>query len=229
MTSHPTVPYSRPRVDDDELRRRADALYDDLSQRRSVRMFSTDPVPRDVVETCIAIAGTAPSGAHLQPWTFVLVGDPGTKAAMRVAAEEEERAFYAERATDEWLAAVAPLGTDEVKTHLTDAPWVIVVFRHRWQPGPDGERRKTYYSKESVGIACGFLLSALHQVGLATLTHTPSPMTFLRDLLGRPAHEEAELVVPVGWPADDATVPDLSRRERHDILVTVTAPSEETP
>lgn len=215
----PMIPYARPRVADDELRRRAADLHAGLAQRRSVRMFATDPVPRDVVETCVKIAGTAPSGAHLQPWTWVLVGDPATKAAMREAAEAEERDFYATRATPEWLEALAPLGTDDVKTHLTDAPWVAVLFRHRYEVLPDGTRRKNYYSKESCGIAAGFLISALHQVGLATLTHTPSPMGFLRDLLDRPAHEDAELVLPIGWPAENAVVPDIERKPLAEILV----------
>lgn len=151
----------------------------------------------------------------------MLVGDPGVKAAMREAAEVEERDFYATRATPEWLEALAPLGTDDVKTHLTDAPWVVVLFRHRYEVLADGTRRKNYYSKESCGIAAGFLISALHQVGLATLTHTPSPMGFLRDLLGRPANEEAELVLPIGWPAEGAVVPDLARKPLDEILVIV--------
>lgn len=201
------------------LLQRAAALDEHLQQRRSVRMFSTDPVPREVIEHAVRIAASAPSGAHLQPWTWVVVGDNDTKARLRDAAEREERAFYSQRATPEWLAALAPLGTDEIKTHLTDAPWVIVLFRHRWHLAADGSRSKNYYSAESCGIAAGFLLSALHQIGLCALVHTPSPMGFLRELLERPDHEQAFLVIPVGYPADDCVVPDIARKPLGEVAV----------
>lgn len=207
----PPRAYTPPRLPLPETLRRlrdAAALAD---TRRSVRHFSTDPVPREAIELAIRVAGTAPSGAHRQPWHFVAVSDVSTKAAIRAAAEAEERAFYAERATPEWLAALEPLGTDMVKTHLTDAPWLVVVFRRDHDAGPDGPS-KNYYVAESVGIAVGFLLSALHEAGLAALTHTPAPMTFLRKLLGRPANERPYVIIPVGYPAADCTVPDIQRK-----------------
>ncbi len=180
--------------------------------RRSVRAFSPDPVPRAWIEAALAIAGTAPSGAHRQPWHFAVVGDPGLKQRIRHAAEEEERDFYSRRAPAEWLAALAPLGTDEHKEYLEIAPWLIVVFRRDPEVLPDGRTLKNYYVGESVGIAVGFLLQALHRAGLATLTHTPSPMTFLRDLCGRPANEKPFVLIPVGYPAADCRVPDLRRK-----------------
>lgn len=182
-------------------------------------MFSTDPVPREAIEFAIRIAGTAPSGAHKQPWTFVAIGDPERKAKLREEAEKAEREFYERLAPPEWLEALAPLGTDFVKTHLTDAPWLIVVFRHDYEPGPNGERQKNYYMTESVGIAVGFLIQALHRAGLATLTHTPAPMTFLRELCGRPANEKPFLILPVGYPSDDCVVPDLRRKALDEIFV----------
>lgn len=215
----PQIPHRPVRRADDELRRRAAELRETMRTRRSVRHFSREPVPREVVEACVEIAASAPSGAHQQPWTWVLVGDEQRKAQIRAAAEEEERAFYAGRVPEQWLEAVAPLGTDASKPHLTDAPWLLVLLRHRWQPDGEGGRVRTYYSKESCGIAAGFLLMALHQVGLAALTHTPAPMAFLRDLLGRPEHEEPELLIPVGRPHPAATVPDLTRRPLWDVLL----------
>jgi iodotyrosine deiodinase len=182
-------------------------------------MFSTDPVPRELVENAIRSAGTAPSGAHQQPWTFVVVSEPGLKEQIRTAAEREEREFYEHRATAEWLAALDVLGTDWVKTHLTDAPYVVVVFEQAWGLAPNGARRKHYYVRESVGIAVGFLLAALHESGLCALTHTPSPMGFLRDLLGRPANERPYVVIPVGYPAPGATVPDLERKPLEQIAI----------
>jgi nitroreductase len=177
-----------------------------------VRFFASDPVPRELIELAIRTAGTAPSGAHLQPWTFVVVEDAAVKAEIRAAAEAEEREFYERRAPPEWLADLAPLGTDWRKPFLETAPYLIVVFRHAYQQGPDGVRRKTYYSMESVGIATGLLIVALHAMGLATLTHTPSPMEFLNGILGRPEWERPFVLLPVGYPAPDATVPDLHRK-----------------
>ncbi len=161
---------------------------------------------------CIQTAGSAPSGAHQQPWTFVAVSDPGLKRQIREAAEREEYEFYHGRAPGEWLEALAPLGTDEHKTHLTDAPWVVVLFRQVHGGRPDGSKRTYYYTQESCGIAAGFYNAEVHMMGLVTLTHTPNPMGFLADLLGRPAHEKAMLVMPVGYPALDAQVPDLTRK-----------------
>jgi iodotyrosine deiodinase len=184
-----------------------------MQERRSIRMFSTDPVPRELVENAIRVAGTAPSGAHQQPWTFVVVSDPALKAAIREAAEREEREFYEHRATEEWLEAIEPMGTDWVKTHLTDAPYVIVVFEQVYGPG----RRKHYYVRESVGIAVGFLLAALQESGLCALTHTPSPMGFLREVLERPENERPFALIPVGYPAEGAVVPDLERKPLDEI------------
>ena len=207
------MPLSHERLEPDEALRRSRAFLATMQARRSVRMFSPEPVPRELVENAIRAAGTAPSGAHRQPWTFVAVSDPELKARMREAAEREERAFYERRASPEWKAALEPIGTDAVKTHLTDAPWVIVVFEHT--RGADGG--KHYYVRESVGIAVGFLLAAIQESGLCALTHTPSPMRFLRELLGRPAHERPYVVIPVGYPAPDAVVPALERKPLEEI------------
>jgi iodotyrosine deiodinase len=214
-----SVPLDFQRLPPDEMLAEARRLLERMWRRRSVRAFSTDPVDREVVEAVLRVAASAPSGAHLQPWTFVVVTDPDLKARIRAAAEAEERAFYRERAPEEWLAALAPLGTDEVKTHLTDAPYVVVVFRHRYEVLPDGTHRRNYYSAESCGIAAGFLIAAAHLAGLATLPHTPSPMGFLAEVLDRPEHEQAFLVLPLGYPAPDAEVPDIERKPADEVVV----------
>lgn len=193
----------------------AQDLLSRMSTRRSVRAFSPDPVPLDVIRRCVHIAGQAPSGANKQPWTFALVTSPAIKAQIRAAAEAEERRFYGGRAPQSWLDDLAPLGTDHQKPFLEEAPALIVLFAQ--SKGPDGG--KHYYVQESVGIAAGMLIAALHQVGLATLTHTPSPMGFLGEILQRPAHERAYLLLPVGYPAQDAKVPDISRKPLSEILV----------
>jgi iodotyrosine deiodinase len=190
----------------------ARAFFEAMQRRRTTRHFSTDAVPREAIEWAIRVAGTAPSGAHQQPWTFVAVSDPSLKRQIRDAAEREEHEFYHGRAPDEWLEALAPLGTDEHKTHLTDAPWVVVLFRQSYGLRPDGSRHTHYYSQESCGIAAGFFIAAVHMMGLVTLTHTPNPMGFLGELLERPPNEKAMLVMPVGYPAADARVPDLARK-----------------
>ena len=213
------IPHEFERLDPEVMAARAAELGRVMQRRRSVRSFATDPVPRELIEKALLIAGSAPSGAHLQPWTWVAVSDPELKRRIREAAEAEERDFYEHRAPDEWLAALAPLGTDAVKTHLTDAPWVLVLFRHRWEVLADGTRRKNYYSSESCGIAVGFLLAAIHQMGLAALTHTPSPMAFLAAILERPSNEQAYVVIPVGYPARDAVVPDIQRKPLEQIVV----------
>jgi iodotyrosine deiodinase len=205
-------PLSRSRAD-------AAAFLATMQRRRTTRHFSTDPVPRDLIEQAIRTAATAPSGAHQQPWTFVAVADPRLKAQIREAAEREEHAFYHGKAPAEWLEALAPLGTDEHKTHLTDAPWVVVLFRQIHGVRADGSKRTFYYTQESCGIAAGLFIAAVHQMGLATLTHTPSPMGFLGELLERPAHEKAMLVMPVGYPAPDASVPDLQRKALDAVAV----------
>jgi iodotyrosine deiodinase len=196
----------------------ARVFADAMRARRTVRTFSPEPFPDEILVDAIRAAGTAPSGAHQQPWTFVIVTDRELKQRLRDAAELEEKENWDGRMSDEWRTALAPLGVDWRKPHLTEAPAVIVVFAQRW--GIAGDRRvKHYYVDESVGVAVGMLLSALHLAGLATLTHTPSPMAFLRDLLERPPNERAYVVIPVGYPADGATVPDLERKPLASILV----------
>lgn len=190
-----------------------------MRRRRSVRFFSDEPVPREAIESIVAAAGTAPSGAHKQPWRFVVVGDPALKREIRVAAEEEERLFYEKRANPQWIADLAPLGTDSSKPFLEVAPWLIVVFKQMKDLDPGSASDQVYYVNESVGIACGFLIAAIHHAGLVTLTHTPSPMGFLGEILGRPAQERAFLLLPVGHPAAECTVPDLARKPLDRILV----------
>lgn len=215
------VPYRPERMPAEESRSRAAELRGRMNERRTVRRFSPDPVPEQVVRDAIACAATAPSGAHQQPWTFVLVKDPEVRRRIREAAENEERISYDGRLGEEWLTALRPLGTDAVKAHMTDAPALVVVFQQRYWLGEDGTRRKHYYVDESVGIAVGMLLSALHLSGLAALVHTPSPMRFLGEVLGRPENEKAFAVIPVGYPADDCEVPDLVRKSLDQVLVEV--------
>lgn len=212
----PTRPYERydPGVPPEEA---AKAYHDVLDRRRSCRWFSDRPVSRETMEWVCRAGGTAPSGAHKQPWRFVCVQDPSTKTKIRHAAEEEEREFYERRATRQWLEDLSPLGTDSSKPFLEIAPWVIVVFA--LAKTDDGGL--VYYREESVGIACGMLISAIHHAGLVTLTHTPSPMKFLTNVLERPANERAFLVLPVGYPSDDATVPDMERKDLDEIMVVV--------
>lgn len=195
----------------------AERFYQTLKQRRTVRMFSDRPVPIETIEWVVRAAGTAPSGANKQPWRFVVVGDPEVKRKIRIAAEEEEREFYARRASAEWLADLAPFGTDEDKDFLEIAPWLVIVFK--MMKTDDGGQ--VYYVNESVGIATGMLLAAAHHAGLATLTHTPSPMGFLSKVLERPAHERPYLLVPMGYPADDCVVPDIRRKALDEIMVRV--------
>jgi iodotyrosine deiodinase len=199
-----------------EMEARAAAFAAELGRRRTTRHFSDRPVARHVIESCLRAAGSAPSGAHQQPWHFVVVGDPGIKRRIRSAAEAAEREFY-ETAPAEWLAALAPLGTDAEKPYLETAPYLIAVFARRYGLGPDGARRTHYYVNESVGIATGFLLAALHHAGLVALTHTPSPMGFLSELLERPANEKPVLLVVTGYPAPDARVPRLVRKPLREI------------
>lgn len=203
-----------------EMQARARAFFDDIKRRHTVREFAGDPVPQEVIETCIAAAGRAPSGANHQPWHFCLVGDKAVKKEIRLAAEEEERAFYDGRAGAEWLEALDPIGTDANKAFLEIAPWLIAVFAQRRGGVEAGMDKKNYYINESVGIACGFLLAALHQAGLATLTHTPKPMTFLNEKLARPSSEKPYLLIVAGKPAANAMIPDhaLIKKPLKDIL-----------
>ena len=198
----------------------AEAFRDYMRRRHSVRQYSRDPVPEAVITACIQAAGTAPSGANHQPWHFAAIADPAMKARIRAEAEEEERAFYSGGAGDEWLAALEPIGTGVDKPHLTDAPWLIVVFAQRWGVTQDGARYKNYYVPESVGIATGVLITALHHAGLVCLEHTPNPMKVLPAMCGRPASEKAVMILPVGYPAADATVPAVAKRKKplDDIL-----------
>ncbi|MEK9785136.1 MAG: nitroreductase family protein [Gammaproteobacteria bacterium] len=206
-----------PRYSEDDMRSRAKALYEQLKRRRTVRDFSADAVPRDVIEACIQTAGTAPSGANQQPWHFAVVSDPEIKRKIREAAEAEEREFYEHRASDEWLQALSHLGTDADKPFLEIAPYLIVVFALVNRTDDSGQRTKHYYPYESTGLATGMLINALHNVGLATLTHTPNPMKFLNDVLGRPSNERAFLILVTGYPAEDVKVPDISRRSLEEI------------
>ena len=215
----PFVPLQFTRRSLAESSRDAATFYQEMDRRRTTRHFSTDPVPRELIEQALRTAGTAPSGAHQQPWTFVAVSDPELKRQIREAAEKEEHQFYHGRAPEGWTEALAPLGTDEHKPHLTDAPWVVVLFRQSHGVRPDGTKRTYYYTQESCGIAAGFFIAAVHMMGLVTLTHTPNPMGFLAELLGRPANEKAMLVMPVGYPAKDAKVPDLTRKPLDTITV----------
>ncbi len=213
MTKHRTIAlpdYREYAVDD--MRRRVESFYADVRRRRTVRDFSDRPVPRDIIETALRAAGTAPSGANLQPWHMVVVSGAETKKKIRVAAEAEEREFYAHRASEEWLAALEPLGTDDSKPFLETAPYLIAVFLQKYGQLPDGRKVKHYYPVESTGLATGILITALHHAGLATLTHTPSPMKFLNEILGRPKSERPFLLLVVGYPADDARVPDIGRK-----------------
>jgi iodotyrosine deiodinase len=207
---------------DDEALSVAESFLAYMKKRHSVRQYSTRPVPEAVITASIATAGTAPSGANHQPWHFVAISDPAMKARIREGAEEEERAFYSGGAGDEWLAALEPIGTGVDKPHLTDAPWLIVVFAQRYGMTEDGDRYKNYYVPESVGIATGFLITALHQAGLVCLEHTPNPMKFLGPLCGRPDHEKPVMILPVGYPAEGATVPAVAKRKKRlDQILTV--------
>ena len=213
MKSYPTIPLDQykeyPLA---EMRERVAAFYEDINRRRTVREFSDRPVPRDIIETALKAANTAPSGANLQPWHFAVVSGAETKRKIREAAEIEEREFYEHRASEEWLAALEPVGTDSDKPFLETAPYLIAVFLQKFGKLEDGRKVKHYYPVESTGIAAGMLITALHTAGLATLTHTPSPMKFLNELLGRPSSERPFLLLVVGYPADDAEVPDIERK-----------------
>ncbi len=205
----------------DDMKRRAAEFYADIKRRRTVREFSDRPVPRDVIENCIRAAGTAPNGANMQPWHFVVVSDPAAKQRIRIEAEMEEREFYQNRAPQEWLDALAPLGTDEHKPFLETAPYLIAIFAENYGELPDGRKVKHYYAQESVGIAAGFLIAAVHHAGLVSLTHTPSPMGFLNEILGRPARERPFLLLVVGYPAEGAKVPAIDKKPLDEIMTSV--------
>ncbi|MEM7386951.1 MAG: nitroreductase family protein [Verrucomicrobiota bacterium] len=212
-----TVPYRMAPLEEHEMQTRAEAFHQSLSQRRSVRRFSDRPIPGGVLDDCVRTAGSAPSGANLQPWHFAVVTSAGVKFEIRKGAEAEEKAFYEERAPADWLEALAPIGTDANKPFLETAPALIAIFAKSKTAGPEGTSTRTYYPKESVGIATGFLIAALHQAGLATLTHTPSPMQFLNRILDRPVEEKPFLLLVTGFPAADCRVPDLNRHSLREI------------
>ncbi len=218
MSASNFIPYSSyqeypPQVMQD----RAKTFREELQRRRTIRTFSNRPVPRELIEECLRTAGTAPNGANMQPWHFVVVSDPEIKKQIREGAEQEEREFYERRASEEWLEALAPLGTDWHKPFLEEAPYLIVIFGLSNTILPDGSKRKNYYVTESVGIATGMLITAVHHAGLASLTHTPSPMGFLNKILKRPANERPFLVLVVGYPAEGTTVPDISKKSLEEI------------
>ena len=206
---------------EDEMREAARSFLEKMRRRLTVREFSARCVPRDVLENCLLAAGTAPNGANRQPWRFVVVGDPEIKSKIREEAEIEERAFYREKAPQEWLDALEHLGTDDNKPFLERAPWLIVIFAESYEVMEDGTKAKNYYVTESVGIATGMLITALHHAGLVTLTHTPSPMKFLNPLLGRPNNERPFLILVVGYPEEEATVPAITKKPIEDIAIFV--------
>jgi len=212
------IPYSKPFVAAADMLKKSVDNYLWLNQRRTVRDISNTPVAKEVIDQILLSAGTAPSGAHKQPWTFCAVSNAALKTQIRAAAEKEEKESYENRMSDEWLKDLAPLGTDWQKPFLEEAPWLIIVFRKAYEL-ENGVKGNTYYSQESVGIACGFLIQAIHHAGLVTLTHTPSPMGFLSQLLGRPENERPFLLLPVGYPKPEAMVPNLERKSLNEIAV----------
>jgi nitroreductase len=212
------VPYQGTQFEPAEMLKRSESYFQWMNQRRTIREFSDRPVPLAVIENIVMTASTAPSGAHKQPWTFAIVADPAIKAKIRQAAEQEEYENYHGRMSEEWLEDLLPFATDWHKPFLELAPYLIVVFRKAYDLLPDGTQRKNYYVQESVGIACGILLAAIHHAGLVALTHTPSPMNFLQNILQRPENERPFLLIPVGYPADDAQVPNLQRKEKADVI-----------
>jgi len=224
---HPFVPYRPARYSEAEMLRRGREFRDFLDSRRSVRFFSPQPVPRQCIDLAIECANTAPSGAHLQPWKFAVIGDPSIRHQVRVAAEGEERQNYeGGRLPTEWRSALERLETTSDKGYLDVVPWIVVCFAEKATVLPDGSRRKNYYVNESVGIACGFFIAALHRMGLSTLTHTPNPMGFLNEICHRPPTERPYILFPVGYPAADAEVPDLQRKTLRDVTVDIAAPGQ---
>ena len=204
-------------IPEEKMIENASDFYQLMNKRRTTRHFSKKTVPRDLIEMAIKTAGTAPSGAHLQPWTFVAISNEELKLKIRQAAEVEEKKTYSERMPEAWAELLRPLGTDHIKEHITDAPWVVVVFRQSKRLRDNGESSPTYYSQESCGIAIGLFIAAIQNMGLTTLTHTPSPMKFLREILNRPEHEHAMLLMPVGYPAKNAKIPNLKRKTLNEI------------
>jgi len=219
IEDHPYIRYSKPILSDEEMLERSLSFYEAMDNRRSAREFSDRAVPREVIENIIKTASTAPSGAHKQPWTFCVIENPEIKKKIRIAAEEEELQSYESRMSSEWLEDLKPLGTDWRKPFLETAPYLIIVFRRIYEFNAEGKKKNNYYVQESVGLAAGFLLVAIHNAGLVSLTHTPSPMNFLTKTLERPENEKPFLLIPVGYPAEECWVPDLQRKGLEDICV----------
>ncbi len=218
INNYPFVSYKKNTFSAEEMNEKAASFFWFMNQRRTIREFSSRPVPESVIENIIKTASTAPSGAHKQPWTFCVVNDPSIKKQIRIAAEEEERESYNGRMSEEWLKDLAPIGTDWNKPFLEIAPYLIIVFKRSYETAPDGHKHQNYYVTESVGIACGFLLAAIYNAGLGALTHTPSPMNFLIKILNRPVNEKPFLLIPVGYPAEECWVPDIKRKELKEII-----------
>jgi nitroreductase len=217
-TKYPFIPYTRDHYSDDEMMKRSKEFYDWADTRRSVRDFSSKPVPKEVMENILMTASTAPSGAHKQPWTFCLISNKELKSKLRELAEEEERKSYGGRMSEEWLKDLEPLGTDSVKEFIDIAPWVVIVLKKAYDLDENGNKKNNYYVNESVGLASGFLLMAIHHAGLVALTHTPSPMNFIAKALERPENERPFLLIPVGYPDENAQVPDLTRKSKEDVI-----------
>ena len=224
---HPFIPYNPKQYSEDQQFQRGKEFYQQMDKRRTVRQYSTKPVPRELIELAIKTASTAPSGAHHQPWRFVVISDPALKSLIRDAAEEEERKGYESRMSEEWLSALAPLETNAEKEHIDQAPWLVVLFEETYSHNEDGSVRKNYYVKESVGIAAGMFITALHNMGLCTLTHTPSPMGFLRNILGRPKNEKPFILFPIGYPSENCEVPDLTRKSLEEVSIWNPKPVQE--
>jgi iodotyrosine deiodinase len=219
IEDYPYIAYSKPILTDEDLLQRSKSFYDFMDNRRSVREFSDRAIPREVIENLIKTASTAPSGAHKQPWTFCVVSNPEVKKQIRIAAEEEELESYNSRMSNDWLEDLKPLGTDWHKPFLETAPYLIIVFRRIYEFSAEGKKKNNYYVQESVGLATGILLAAIHNAGLVALTHTPSPMNFISKILSRPENEKPFLLIPVGYPADECWVPDIKRKELEEICV----------
>ncbi len=219
MASHSFIPYNHPVREISEIKKISTDFFTQINKRRSIRDFSATPIPREIIADVILTASSAPSGAHKQPWTFCAISSPSLKKKIRVAAEKEEKINYESRMSESWKHDLEPFGTDWRKPFLEIAPWLIIVFKKSYDLMPDGQKKKNYYVNESVGIATGFLIAAIHNAGLAALTHTPSPMNFLEKILDRPQNERAFLLIPVGYPSENAKVPDITRKKLEDISV----------
>jgi nitroreductase len=219
IKGHEHIPYSHVRYEPNEMIRRSSEFYNWLETRRSVRDFSDRPVPKKVIENIIMSASTAPSGAHKQPWTFCVISDPEIKKEIRLAAEKEEYESYTKRMSEQWLDDLKPMATDWHKPFLETAPYLIVAFKKPYELDPDGKKHQNYYVNESIGLACGFLISAIHDAGLVTLTHTPSPMKFLERILNRPSNERAFLLLPIGYEAEEVYVPNNRRKSLEEVAV----------